>query len=200
MIGRLIVLVQLLVSTSLLSAELPCEQSAGDYNYGAGVGEVIQPTLLSKSQYQNIQNLFRRISNKRRRHGSMQDFVCSGGEQKTNQYKVSSSQEYDYEGLLVIRGEALSTTNSVKQIGSFRLKLLDDSLQLWGRYGGSDIDLIHSATDQLVYREVRRTRRAGGGFTQRNVVTEIIRKGAAFTIEERIYIGTSLYGWRLWEF
>jgi hypothetical protein len=80
------------------------------------------------------------------------------------------------------------------------LKLLPDALLLWGLNGGTGIDLITLDDRQLVYREVRRTRKAGGGFTERQVVTEISLKGKGFTVEERFYIKAKLYSWRFWRY
>ncbi len=188
------------ISPSLSAQELPCAQAASAYQYGARVGEDIVPVKLNKNQYQQIHRLFNTLARKPYRKATLEDFYCKQGERHPEHYTVKSWLEYDYEGLLFIRGESLSSGQSVKQFELLRLKLLADTLLLWGIVGGTGVELIESSNDKLVYREVRRTRKPTGGFTERDVVTEIRLKARGFTIEERFYIKGALYSWRFWRY
>jgi hypothetical protein len=192
----------LMIVTSIpaIANEIPCNQAAADYQYGGSVGLPIEPETISSRQYQQIHSLFRSLAKKYYRRGVLEDFYCKKDEKHPETYKVKTDFEYDYEGLLFLRGESLSSTQNIKQFEWLRLKLLPDALLLWGLNAGTDIDLITLDDRHLVYREVRRTRKAGGGFTERQVVTEISLKSKGFTVEERFYIKAKLYSWRLWRY
>jgi hypothetical protein len=190
----------ILTSIPVIASDIPCNQVATDYQYGGSIGLPIESGTITPSQYQQIHSLFRSLAKKYYRRGVLEDFYCKKDEKRTESYKVKTRFDYDYEGLLFLRGESLSSSQNIKQFEWLRLKLLPDALLLWGLNGGTGIDLISFDDRQLVYREVRRTRKAGGGFTERQVVTEINLKGKGFTVEERFYIKAKLYSWRFWRY
>lgn len=190
----------ILNSVPAIASDIPCNQSAADYRYGGSVGLAIEPETITPRQHQLIHSLFRSLAKKYYRRGVLEDFYCKKDEKHPETYKLKTYFKYDYEGLLFLRGESLSSSQSIKQFEWLRLKLLPDALMIWGLNNGTDIDLIVIDNRQLVYREVRRTRKASGGFTERQVVTEIRLEGKGFTVEERFYIKGKLYSWRFWQY
>ena len=192
----------LVISSSIpaIASDIPCNQAAAVYQYGGSVGLAIEPGTISPRQHQQIHGLFKSLAKKYHRRGVMEDFYCKKDEKRPETYKVKTQFEYDYEGLLFLRGESLSSSQNTKQFEWLRLKLLPDALKIWGLNNGTDIELIALDKRYLVYREVRRTRKASGGFTERQVVTHISLEGKGFTVEERFYIKGRLYSWRFWRY
>ena len=194
------IFILLLFSHCIAANEPDCDAGASAYSYGFSVDDPVYPRLLDVEEASSIDTLFTFIASKRQRHGRLVEFYCRTGNKVPAEFRVSSSVDFDHEKLLFIRSDATSEGKSASFTENLRLKIDEGYLQLWGLHGGTGIDLIRAEPTLLVYREVRRTRRAGGGFNERQVVTEIERKGDALNLREHIYIKNKLSGWRLWQY
>lgn len=190
----------LCLSHGVLATQPSCAENSGAYKYGFSVGNELIPRLLEASEVSAIENLFKSIASKSQRHGALTEFYCRGQEKSTSDYRVNTSTNYNYERLLFLRSDVVSRGKSASFVENLRLKIDEGYLQLWGLNGGTGIDLIRATPGLLVYREIRRTRRAGGGFTERQFVNELEYKSGVYSLTQHIYINKGLYGWRLWQY